>query len=598
MKAPFFPLALTAGSGVVDRPEVSWSMAAGRQIVSADRHYKTLSRCNQALVRAREEQELNSKVCEILVEAGGYPMVWVSYGGDGGAAVVQIVAKAGRDKEDEREFEIGQAEGFTTDPKAGLSARVIKGGQVMISATFNSLSSSVVSLPLRLGNRVFGVLNIMLESSHPASQEEIKLLTELAGDLAFGIATIRERKRHERNLGEKLRLQVQLRQAQKMEAIGTLAGGIAHDFNNMLHAILGYSGLMLRNLPPESDHYKFSQIIHEAGVSAAGLIRQILTFSRQGERERQPLLMQQMLKEALKMLRSTLPTTIELRQSIDMHCAPVLADATEVHQIIMNLGTNAYHAMRQQGGVLEVELAEVELDQEAEEEAAILTIGLGELQKGRHLCLRVSDTGIGMEPEIIQRIFDPYFTTKGKMEGTGLGLAIIQGIVKSYQGAITVRSALGQGSTFKLFFPLFEKKISTGADEVGSELFYPELNCKRVLFVDDVEYNVILGEHTLQQIGCEVTGVTSSCEALEIFRHFPDKFDLVVTDQTMPQLTGFELAGQMLAIRPDLPIILLTGYSDLVDEETAKAAGIHSFLVKPIDLGAIAKVMREIFRQS
>jgi len=386
---------------------------------------------------------------------------------------------------------------------------------------------------------------------------------------------------------DRLRLQSQLRQAQKMEAIGTLAGGIAHDFNNLLQSILGYAGLLLHALPEESEHHQYADAIKTAGVSAAALIRQILTFSRHREHELNPLQMQYLLKEALKLLRSTLPTTIAIEVRIDMQCASVLADSTEIHQIIMNLGTNAYHAMREKGGTLTVQLDEITADQALCDEIPKL------IARKRYVRLTVTDTGKGMDQQTRMRIFEPYFTTKDQGEGTGLGLAIIHGIITGYHGAISVRSTLGEGASFTLFFPVLEQPDSQPDKTKKEESALPEINAK-VLWIDDEEVNVILGECILRQIGCEVMGFSDSRDALDVFRAVPEKFDLVVTDQTMPYLTGLDLAKKMLKIRPDIPIIMLTGHSDLVDEQRAKAAGIAKFLMKPISQKELAQTMQEI----
>ena len=372
-----------------------------------------------------------------------------------------------------------------------------------------------------------------------------------------------------------------------MEAIGTLAGGIAHDFNNLLQSILGYAGLLLHALPEESEHHQYADAIKTAGVSAAALIRQILTFSRHREHELNPLQMQYLLKEALKLLRSTLPTTIAIEVRIDMQCASVLADSTEIHQIIMNLGTNAYHAMREKGGTLTVQLDEITADQALCDEIPKL------IARKRYVRLTVTDTGKGMDQQTRMRIFEPYFTTKDQGEGTGLGLAIIHGIITGYHGAISVRSTLGEGASFTLFFPVLEQPDSQPDKTKKEESALPEINAK-VLWIDDEEVNVILGECILRQIGCEVMGFSDSRDALDVFRAVPEKFDLVVTDQTMPYLTGLDLAKKMLKIRPDIPIIMLTGHSDLVDEQRAKAAGIAKFLMKPISQKELAQTMQEI----
>ncbi|MHB8222929.1 MAG: hybrid sensor histidine kinase/response regulator, partial [Desulfurivibrionaceae bacterium] len=353
---------------------------------------------------------------------------------------------------------------------------------------------------------------------------------------------------------------------------------------------LGYAGLLLLALPAQSEHHQFAEAIKTAGVSAAGLIKQILTFSRHREHEQNPLQMQYLVKEALKLLRSTLPSTIAIEQQIDMQCDAILADSTEIHQVIMNLGTNAYHAMREKGGTLTVTLDEVEAGQALVGETPDLIPGK------KYIRLIVTDTGQGMDRQTRLRIFEPYFTTKEKGEGTGLGLAIIHGIIKSYQGAISVRSALGEGTTFTLFFPVLNQARTVPGETKKTEISVSQINAK-VLFVDDAELNVILGECVLKQIGCEVMALSDSRDALEVFRAVPEKFDLVITDQTMPYLTGVDLAKKMLEIRPDIPIIMLTGHSDLVDEQRAKAVGIAKFLMKPISMEEIAQAMGEILLQ-
>ena len=387
-----------------------------------------------------------------------------------------------------------------------------------------------------------------------------------------------------RDVTGEMRLEEQLRQAQKMEAIGTMAGGIAHDFNNTLQAILGFGGLLTHTLPKESESYGFALAITEAGKSAAELVKQILTFTRQTEVEKQPLKLQYLIKEVLKLLRRTLPSTIELRENIEPSCSPTLADSSHIHQIVMNLGTNAYHALREQGGIIAVKLDEVEVDKE-------LLDQLPELNPGKYTRLTISDNGCGMDQITQQRIFEPYFTTKEIGEGTGLGLAIVHSIISSYNGAIHVQSRLGEGTTFTLFFPALE--TVTKQEEQKPEPPLPRIRA-RVLFVDDVEFNVALGRHILKRIGCDVVALTDSREALDHFCADPEKFDLVITDQTMPYFTGFELAQKMLAIRPNLPIIMVTGHSEIVNEKKAKSIGIQKFLMKPMDIATISRAMEEL----
>jgi PAS domain S-box-containing protein len=386
-----------------------------------------------------------------------------------------------------------------------------------------------------------------------------------------------------RDVTRETELEDQLRQAQKMEAIGTLAGGIAHDFNNLLQAMLGYLQLAQSEVSGDSRAFEFLQEVAGAGERATDLVRQILSFSRQSQKERQPVRVQLVVREALKLLRASLPSTIEVRQSIDSDCGTVLADPTEVHQVLMNLCTNAYHSMRDQGGGLEITLDEVDL--EAEQAARIPS-----LRAGRHVRLTVRDTGHGMDKATAERVFDPYFTTKMADEGTGLGLATVLGIVKRSGGAITVGSELGEGTTFEVFLPVAQHMAAFKREAV-TDVALP-IGTERVLFVDDEAAVADLGRKGLQLLGYSVEMHTSSHEALEAFRNAPESFDVVITDQTMPHITGIELAQEILRIRPDTPVILCTGFSELVDEATAKASGILEYVHKPVLPNELAKAIR------
>ena len=378
---------------------------------------------------------------------------------------------------------------------------------------------------------------------------------------------------HLQDISERKKAEEELRQAQKMEAIGTLSGGIAHDFNNILSVIIGYAELSLINLPQSNNIYKNLKAIDKAGKMAADLVSQILTFSRSAEQQKQTLYMHTVVKESLKLLRSTLPTTIDIRQNIDTKCRPILADITQIRQVIMNLGTNAYHAMRESGGVLEVKLKE----------------------RGEYISLTVSDTGYGMEKKILSRIFEPYFTTKKQNEGTGLGLAIVHGIVKDHGGEIIVKSEVGKGTTFEVLFPAIDQILNISKDdEFDSPL--PQF-IGRVLFVDDERAIIDFGEQILRQLGCDVVSANSSMKALEIFSADPEGFDLVITDQTMPSLTGAELAKKILEVRADIPIALTTGFSEIINEEEAKAIGIREFIFKPLSIDNIIKITSKILEQ-
>jgi signal transduction histidine kinase/CheY-like chemotaxis protein len=374
---------------------------------------------------------------------------------------------------------------------------------------------------------------------------------------------------------ESLRIQAQLQQAQKMEAIGTLAGGIAHDFNNILSAVIGYTEIALADVPEGSSQHRNLQEVLKAGSRARDLVKQILTFSRQTEQELRPVQIKQIVTETLKLLRASLPTTVKISVDIQSDSA-VLAEPTQIHQVIMNLCTNAAHAMRARGGQLKIDLSNVVLGGSF----------IGQhpyLNPGEYIKLRVIDTGHGMEKAIVDRIFDPFFTTKERGEGTGMGLAVVLGIVKSHGGTITVESEIDEGSTFSIFLPVIMQEVD---HEVSVKAPIPT-GTESILFIDDEKSLVDLGQQILERLGYKVTIRTSSVEALELFIEQPDKFDLVITDMTMPNMTGDELAGKLMSIREDIPVILCTGYSERISKERAHDLGIKEFILKPI-------VMREL----
>ncbi|HMK34801.1 MAG TPA: PAS domain S-box protein [Desulfomonilaceae bacterium] len=388
-----------------------------------------------------------------------------------------------------------------------------------------------------------------------------------------------------RDITHEVKLEKELRQAQKMEAIGTLAGGIAHDFNNILMAISGYTELAHGKSPEGGSVRRYLDQVRVATARATDLVAQILTFSRHTEQERRPMSVGPIVKEALKLLRSSLPSTIEIRREIEAlpEGGMVLTDPTQIHQVVMNLCTNAAHAMRANGGVLTVGLS-------CGPVGAPFFSPCPGLKPGPYLCLTVSDTGHGMDTSISERIFDPYFTTKGPGEGTGLGLAVVQGIVKSHGGAITMHSEPGQGTTFSVFLPLIEEEIAPGVEPVDAL----PVGCERVLFVDDENVLVDLGKEMLEVLGYGVTAKTGSLEALATFRARPDAFDLVITDMTMPDLTGKDLARELVAVRPDVPVILCSGFSELADGPLSREMGIREIVMKPYAIDHLAITIRKV----
>ncbi|MFP4307590.1 MAG: ATP-binding protein [Desulfococcaceae bacterium] len=378
------------------------------------------------------------------------------------------------------------------------------------------------------------------------------------------------------------RLEAQLRQAQKMESIGTLAGGIAHDFNNILFPIMGYAEMAREELTEDSGPGAYLREILRATGRARDLVNQILAFSRQTEQEIRPLQVQPILKEALHLLRASIPSSIDIRRHIDAHCGAVLGDPSQIHQIVMNLCTNAYHAMQPGGGRLGVGLEEVDISASDADENL-------NLSPGRYVRLTVSDTGGGIPPVDLERIFEPYYTTKEQGKGTGLGLAVVHGIARRSGGTVTVYSEVGKGATFHVFLP----RISSEAAPVsGVEQPLPTGN-ERILVVDDEAPITGMLEQMLTRLGYTVTVRTQSQDALNLFRKNPDRFDLVLTDMTMPGLDGVQLTRALLEQRPGLPIILCTGFSESVSEEEARAAGVRAYLMKPVVRSQLARAIRE-----
>ena len=393
---------------------------------------------------------------------------------------------------------------------------------------------------------------------------------------------VQERRRAE---NEKEKLEAQLRQSQKMQAIGTLAGGVAHDFNNILWVIMGNTEIGLRKTPKDSPVHSKLQEILTASNRAKNLVDQILDFSRQDEQERSAVQIHIIAKEAVKMLESTLPSIIEIHKNIDLNCGSVFADPTQIHQMILNLGTNAYHAMEDKNGILEISLNVFDVNSKACESCP-------ELHQGKYVELTVSDSGCGMDKETMERIFEPFFTTKEVGEGTGLGLATVHGIVKSMGGAIKVYSEIGEGTTFRIFLPQHGEENS-GKIEKQQEL--PDLRGnERILIVDDEQQVVKMVQEMLEELSYTVTTVTDSKAALERFASNPDDFDLVITDQTMPAMTGVELAKQIIHIRPDIPILLTTGFSKMMTEERIKNSGIREFIKKPIVYYELETIVRKV----
>ena len=423
---------------------------------------------------------------------------------------------------------------------------------------------------------------------HVQLEEEIALRTkelseseekyrDLAIELQTRLVQIQEAQK------EKEELMLQLHRAQKMEAIGTLAGGIAHDFNNILTPIVMGTEMALMNIPEDHKANRMLKRVLDAGARAKDLVNQILTFSRQDDLQKAPMRVEPILKEAIKLTRAALPSTIEIRQNIQTVNDMVLANATQVHQVIVNLVANAAHAMQVKGGILEISLAEEMLDDSrvAELDTA--------LTPGLFLKLMVRDTGYGMDPATLEKIFDPFFTTKARGEGTGLGLATVHGIVRGCEGAVLAESELGKGSVFTIYLPVIQ---SGDRDEEKED--HPLLRgSERILFVDDEPMIAEMYADMLRYLGYDVEAKTDPLKTLEAFRSRPHDYDLVITDMTMPGMTGEELGKEIMRIRPKTPVILCTGFSERMPEEKAFELGFCAFVMKPVVIGEMAQKIRK-----
>jgi PAS domain S-box-containing protein len=387
----------------------------------------------------------------------------------------------------------------------------------------------------------------------------------------------------DRDITTEYELSLKIQQSQKMEAIGNLAGGIAHDFNNVLFPIIGMSELMMEDLPAGSLEMEYANDIYKAGHRAKELVSQILAFSRRSDQKKIPVRFQNILKEVLKLCRSTIPVNIEIVQKIQQDCGSIRGSATQLHQIGMNLITNAYHAVQEKNGKIIVGLEEIKIDQ--------INLIDTSIKPGKYLLFTVSDDGIGITEKLKNKIFEPYFTTKEQGKGTGLGLAVVYGIVKEYGGEIEMETEIGSGTTFRIYLPLIDESEDKSITEAKTEL---EMGHENILLVDDEPAVVRLEQQMLERLGYKISSHTSSLDAVEVFRSNPDAFDIIITDMTMPNMTGDQLAKEILSIKPDMPIIICTGFSERINKEQAGIIGIKGFLMKPIIKSDMAQMVRNV----
>lgn len=387
-----------------------------------------------------------------------------------------------------------------------------------------------------------------------------------------------------RDITARKRLEEHLRNVSKMEALGTLVGGIAHEFNNVLAIIMGNAELSLVDIPEWNPaHYNLEEI-RAASLRAKDVVRQLLSYIRKIEYKRKPLRLIPVIKDSINFLRATIPTNIDIHQNIKAEADCVLADPTQINQVMINLCMNAFHAMEETGGSLEIDMHNVVLGKDS------VTIDPA-LAPGNYVKLTVSDTGKGIPPQIIGRIFDPFFTTKEVGKGSGMGLSVVHGIIKSCGGSISIESEPGKGTTASLFFPVVEGETGLDSKPVVEE---SPTGSERILFIDDEKSIVDMAQGMLQRLGYQVETKMNPIEALELFRAKSDQFDLVITDMAMPKMTGDILAKKILTIRPDIPVILCTGFSERISEKTAHEVGIKAFLSKPLVMHEFAVTVRKV----
>ncbi len=455
---------------------------------------------------------------------------------------------------------------FENDPGRHAVAKGVPPGHVSLE--------KFLSAPCLFGEELLGQIAVA-NPGRDYTPHDLTAVGRLADLFSIAVA-------NHRTLLEKDQLARQLRQVQKIEALGTLAGGIAHDFNNILTPMIGYAEMVQMCLSRDSKVWRHQEQVLKACWRARDLVQQILSLSRQAEEERKLTALGPVVKEALRLLCSTLPATIEIRQNIEGPCGQVLAVPTQVHQVVMNLCTNAYHAMRETGGVLGVSLTQVRVGPSDSAQVKV---------PGDYVVLEVSDTGHGMDRKTMDKIFDPYFTTRPKGEGTGLGLSVVASIVRKHGGYVTVYSEPGLGSMFRVYFPVSEGGRAALAAPTETESITGE---ERIMIVDDEGEIAAMTKEMLEGLGYEISAFTSSAEALDAFAGAPSRYDLVITDLTMPQLTGVELARRLLEIRPDIPIILCSGLGETVSAETVGSAGIRKYLKKPILFREYGQAVRQV----
>ncbi|MFW6373225.1 MAG: ATP-binding protein [Thermodesulfobacteriota bacterium] len=556
---------------------------AENKIRQLNRILAAVRRVNQLILREPERSALLTGVCRTLTEIRGFSGTWIALI-DKTRRLIDY-AEAGMGEEFEKVFKHLKQGRLTPCCQMALADPGVFAAETPSEICNpcpyreNGSVGGILAARMAYGGDLFGVIAAAIPRGFEVDRE---LFREVADDLAFGLYTRKQEAARRQAQAEKQRLARRLRQSQKMEAIGTLAGGIAHDFNNILGVIIGNGELMRLEIPEDSLVRDDLDELLQAGYRARRLVAQILTFSRRSKQEKMPVRMADVIEEAVDFLRASIPATIEIREDLECDGAVVLADPTQVHQVLMNLCTNAVQAMADNG------LLEILLDR-ADPAPEMLPVGAPS-RSGSWIRLRVRDTGSGMKPAVLDRIFEPYFTTKTADEGTGLGLAVVNGIVKSHDALIAVHSRPQEGTCFSVFFPEIEAPAAPPTvrpvePEAGGD--------EHILVVDDEAPVARVAQKLLVRAGYRVTIETGGPAALETFRRNGNRFDMVITDLLMPRMTGIDLAREVKRIRPEVPILLCTGHYGRITPEELAAADIADLIPKPLDTRTAYRVIRK-----
>ncbi len=557
---------------------------------------KTLTECNQVIVRAEEESALLNSICQIILDVGGYHSVWIGFEEKDKKHIVRTVSKAGNIS-DELIDEIQVVPDEHSETSHPI-IHVIKTKKPYVATNLYNYPetvdwrnralkqgcASLISLPLTLNDDMIGILNIYAKEKDVFNSEEVKLLMELAGDLTFGIHVLRSKIEHKKFEEEKEKMQVQLHQAQKMEAIGILAGGIAHDFNNLLTAIQVSADLAMMEVDESDPLFSELKDIHVVASHAADVARQLLLFSRKHPMEPVTLDLNKTIENLSKMLHRLIGEDVKIKTDLEENLWMLQADRGTIEQVVMNLAVNARDAMKR-GGVLIIKTENVELDEEQSK-------SIPESIPGEYVRLSVSDTGVGMKQDIMEHIFEPFFSSKPIGKGTGLGLSVVYGIVRQHEGFITVRSKVNKGTVFEIYLPAFSGDLQKeGKEDVSIESLQGK--GKRILVVEDEKTVRDYVKKGLNRIGYDVYSAGSAEEALCVFEDKGGDFDMVVSDVVLPDTNGIDLIDKLLLKRPGLRVLLSSGYTDHKSRwRKIKERGFR-FLQKPYDLIDLLKAIQE-----